>query len=269
MQKDNVSFPNFICSFGESVVEYEAALFNQPEPKWWQMLPIIGRKIHPYGPFHLWSRLLLVLMLICVCLGWPFVMAFDFELRLAYWQGVLALIFDIFLIIDLILNFFVAYYDPNDHLRLITDTHKIKERYLKRWFLVDLASSIPYELIYIHNDYRAFYILRFLKMLSFLRLMRYINVFTKYQVTPSQTFRLLWKIFRLLCLMLFSVHAVACLWFSVGSNQYDKGRPSWVDEENANIMFKTTTFRKYCASAYWSVVTLSTVGMLFCYVFGL
>ena len=255
-------YPNFICSFGDSIVEYEA-IFTETEPKLWQLLPIIGRRIHPYGPFHLFWRFLTVLMLICVCLGWPFVMSFNFELRLAYWQGILALVFDAFLIADIILNFFVAYYDPNDHLRLITDFKKIKHRYLKRWFIIDLLSSLPYELMYIHRGGDLAYILRFLKVLNFLRLMRYINVFTKYVVTPNGKIRVCWKIFRLLCLMLFSVHAFACLWFSVGKDQYEKGLTSWVDENNANIMIKTTTFRKYCASAYWSVVTLSTVGLSF------
>ena len=142
MKQQEEHFPSFICPYA-TLEEYEASIEEKQKiatEKWWLTMPIIGRKIHPYGPFHLWWRFFLIPMLICVCLGWPFVIAFEFQLELKYWQGVLAFIFDLFLICDLVMNFFVAYYDPNDHLRLITEFRKIKHRYLQTWFIVDFCS---------------------------------------------------------------------------------------------------------------------------------
>ena len=268
MQQEH--FPSFICPFA-SIEEFEASI-QEKENKltsqlWWLKLPVIGRKIHPYGPFHLWWRFCLIPMLVLVCLGWPFVIAFEFELLLKYWQGALAFIFDLFLLSDLFMNFFVAFYDPNDHLRLITDFTKIKHRYFKTWFIVDLCSSLPFEFIYLSNGdgsedtFDFFDFLRILKILSFVRLMRYINVYTKYQVTHDRNIRFMWRIFRLVCLMIISVHFAACLWFLVGRLSYENEESTWVDGDNADIMGDNIiTFRKYVASAYWSVVTLSTVG---------
>ncbi|KAJ1419981.1 RmlC-like jelly roll fold [Sesbania bispinosa] len=53
---------------------------------------------------------------------------------------------DFFFAVDIVLTFFVAYIDPTTHL-LVRDSKKIVIRYLSTWFLMDLASTIPYEAI--------------------------------------------------------------------------------------------------------------------------
>ncbi|KAI3885716.1 hypothetical protein MKX03_027906 [Papaver bracteatum] len=55
-------------------------------------------------------------------------------------------IVDAFFAIEILLTFFVAYVDPNTQL-LVRDSRKIALRYLKTWFLMDIASTVPFGLI--------------------------------------------------------------------------------------------------------------------------
>jgi hypothetical protein len=48
--------------------------------------------------------------------------------------------------IDIVLTFFVAYYDKLTYL-LVDKQGKIVMRYLKSWFLLDVISTIPYEFV--------------------------------------------------------------------------------------------------------------------------
>ncbi len=51
---------------------------------------------------------------------------------------------DAFFIVDLILNFFTGYYHRG---ALELDYKRIRRKYIRGWFWVDLFSSIPYDLI--------------------------------------------------------------------------------------------------------------------------
>ena len=55
---------------------------------------------------------------------------------------------DAFFFIDILINFFTAYYNSNNE--LVTDKFMIAKRYLRTWFLIDLIGCIPIQLFY--ND---------------------------------------------------------------------------------------------------------------------
>ena len=68
----------------------------------------------------------------------PFIISFVDET-----QGFLKLLesfIDIVFIIDMVLNFFVAYQEEDE---LVTSNKKIALHYLKGWFLCDLVASLP------------------------------------------------------------------------------------------------------------------------------
>jgi hypothetical protein len=50
-------------------------------------------------------------------------------------------IVDVIFFIDLVLNFFFAFYDETDE--LIDDRKEIMINYAKTWFLIDLATILP------------------------------------------------------------------------------------------------------------------------------
>ena len=50
---------------------------------------------------------------------------------------------NLFFIVDIVLNFFTAYKEQGE---IVFSKVKIRQRYLKSWFLVDVIASIPFEL---------------------------------------------------------------------------------------------------------------------------
>ncbi|PWA29948.1 potassium transport 2/3 [Artemisia annua] len=56
-------------------------------------------------------------------------------------------IVDAFFLVDLVLTFFVGFFDPRTQL-LIFDPKSIALRYLKTWFIPDLVSTLPFELCF-------------------------------------------------------------------------------------------------------------------------
>lgn len=88
---------------------------------------------------------------------------------------------DTFFLMDLVLNFRTGIVFE-DNTEIILDPKKIKQKYLKSWFVVDFVSSIPVDYIFlivekgidseVYKTARALRIVRFTKILSLLRLLR-------------------------------------------------------------------------------------------------
>ena len=53
---------------------------------------------------------------------------------------------DLIFLMDLVLNFFFAYYD--DEYMLVDDRGAIAKNYLRSWFTVDLIAIIPISLLF-------------------------------------------------------------------------------------------------------------------------
>ena len=163
-----------------------------------ERLPII----HPFGPFRLAWDMIVILELIYTSIEVPCkfrfrarttnqfdsyytdTLTFNVVLTLHDTAGVVALIIDLFLMTDILINFRTAFVDKYDHLHIITHPKLIARRYLSSWFLLDFVSSLPMEFLMplfvgSGNTYtevikvlRIFRLLRALKMLRVLRIFR-------------------------------------------------------------------------------------------------
>lgn len=87
---------------------------------------------------------------------------------------------DTFFAIDIVLTFFVAYIDGRTHL-LVRDPKKIAVRYLSTWFLMDMASTIPFEALayFFTGKHRVALSYSVLGLLRFWRLRRLNQLFTR------------------------------------------------------------------------------------------
>ena len=242
-------------------------------------LPII----HPYGPFRgIWDCIVMIL-LVYTCVEVPFTIAFGVDLRLtgnAAWAGILALIIDILLLCDVVLNFRTAYFDSLDDIKLVTNPRKIAHRYFYTWFFIDFISSFPFEFLIPNQSaagnvptyikaLRIIRLVRLVKLLRFFKMLRLIN--RLFKTLMSREMSSFFKIMRILCLMALSAHFCACGWYGAGyysllnKNVYDT---NWIIENNLalwndhehKIEFLETLFHRYSVSLYWSVVTLFTTG---------
>ncbi|KAJ1435020.1 RmlC-like jelly roll fold [Sesbania bispinosa] len=165
---------------------------------------------------------------------------------------------DFFFAIDIVLTFFVAYIDPTTHL-LVRDSKKIVVRYLSTWFLMDLASTIPYEAIgYLFTGKHKLGLPYFLLgMLRLWRIRRVKQFFTRLE--KDIRFSYFWvRCARLLSVTLFSVHCAGCLYYMLADHYPHQGK-TWIGAVIPN--FRETSLQiRYISAIYWSITTMTTVG---------
>lgn len=141
---------------------------------------------------------------------------------------------DICFSIDMLLNFFTAYFDDDDI--LISSRCAVIKNYLKFWFWVDFMSVFPLQLIFNFRNFTIF--LRFSKLpklykiTKISKLMRTARATRKEDTiwTKVQNFirsnpgidRILINLFSIVL----SCHLLACLWHYLAT--MDEGIDNWI-----------------------------------------
>lgn len=167
-------------------------------------------------------------------------------------------IVDIFFAVDIVLTFFVAYIDPRTQL-LVRDSTKIAKRYLSTWFLMDVASTIPFEAIgfLFTGKHQVGLCYSILGMLRFWRLRRVKKFFTRLE--KDIRFSYFWvRCARLLFVTLLLVHCAGCLYYLLADRYPHQGN-TWTSAVNPNFREKSLRYR-YISAIYWSMTTMTTVG---------
>lgn len=93
------------------------------------------------------------------------------------WWKIFDSVVDIFFLVDIILNFFMAFYDTR---HVLVDKHtKIATGYLSSWFIIDSLSIFPADLLFGGSDFtevaritKIGKLYRLVKMFKLLRLMK-------------------------------------------------------------------------------------------------
>lgn len=127
----------------------------------------------------------------------------------------------------------------------ITDREGIRDRYLKRWFAVDVAAIIPFDLIArlpgIEGS-RTADVIRLLGLLRVLRVARVIALQREWRVRASFNPALMRLSFFFFWIALFA-HWIACGWIELNGGEATN-----------------TALAPYQEGLYWTITTLTTVG---------
>jgi len=241
---------------------------------------------HPVGPLKCCWDAMVMIILIYTSIEIPYTLSFNITLTLNSVFGVIALLIDICLCIDIILNFRTAYFHKIDHLKLIIDPTSIAKHYLKGWFIIDLITSFPFHFIVpqtntTSNDsfdevttyikvLRIFRLLRVIKIMRLFKMVKLFDGILKRIVVREMLIAL--RLLKIVAFMLLYSHLCACVWYVVGCESQKKYGISWISE-NTNISHDcyydpsaingeqlTPVFERYSYAWYWSVVTLFTTG---------
>ncbi|XP_031285395.1 potassium channel AKT2/3 [Pistacia vera] len=167
-------------------------------------------------------------------------------------------IVDLFFAIDIVLTFFVAYIDPRTQL-LVRHPKKIAMRYISTWFLMDVASTIPFEALgyLITGKEKVGLSYSLLGILRFWRLRRVKQLFTRLE--KDIRFSYFWvRCARLLSVTLFLVHCAGCLYYLL-ADRYPHPGKTWIGAWNPNYR-ETSLWIRYISAIYWSITTMTTVG---------
>ena len=186
----------------------------------------------------------------------------------SYFIFLFNILIDIVFIIDIIINFCVAYYDFDE--LLIIEFHLIAKHYLKTWFIIDFISAIPFLTIFnIFNKKcknesflnHPFYGKNFFYLLILLRLLKIFkviwrNTFLKFlwhKLSKIRHFNIYGRLIINIITFFISLHIVVCAFIFIGKNDY----PNWISHFNhSNKNFKEL----YLIAVYYIITTLTTVG---------
>jgi len=155
--------------------------------------------------------------------------------------------FDIALIsifgLDLILNFITSYQVGNSE---ITDPSKIASRYLKGWFILDLLSTLPLDVMLASYIVGYSALIRSTRLIRLFRLVRIAQFMQKLSKTNIFNPAILRMVFLGFWVMIVA-HWAACGWIAVGGGNIG---PEWT----------ANGYLFYIRSLYWSITTMTTIG---------
>ena len=176
---------------------------------------------------------------------------------------------DMLYVMDLILNFMMAYEDADK--KLETRMKKIAVNYLGGWFTIDFLSCIPFQYIEIDTTGgsdagggslakllkipRMYKLVKILRLFKLVRLMKYSRSIKKI----LQAFKMNQGIKRMITVtitMLFLVHLMGCIFFLVAKFEEDSTE-TWISR--SELTYEPPS-RQYLFAVNWALQTLTTVG---------
>ncbi|XP_018087778.1 potassium voltage-gated channel subfamily H member 5 isoform X2 [Xenopus laevis] len=123
---------------------------------------------------------------------------------------VLDSVVDVIFLVDIVLNFHTTFVGPGGE--VISDPKLIRMNYLKTWFVIDLLSCLPYDIInaFENVDEGMSSLFSSLKVVRLLRLGRVARKLDHYLEYGAAVLVLLVCVFGLVA------HWLACIWYSIG-----------------------------------------------------
>ncbi|KAL6478258.1 hypothetical protein MHYP_G00140930 [Metynnis hypsauchen] len=131
-------------------------------------------------------------------------------------------IVDVIFLVDIVLNFHTTFVGPAGE--VISDPKLIRMNYLKTWFVIDLLSCLPYDVInaFENVDEGISSLFSSLKVVRLLRLGRVARKLDHYIEYGAAVLVLLVCVFGL------AAHWLACIWYSIGDYEV-------IDEEHNSV----------------------------------
>jgi len=178
---------------------------------------------------------------------------------------------DFIFFIDMCLQFFIMYQVPTKYGYVLEHRQSaIVMNYLKTWFVIDLFSTLPFDLVSMlvgeetKTAARAVKLVRLVRLLKLVRILRASRVFRRIEVRMSVTYQRLALVKFFVMLMLIT-HWMACLWALSLNLHDDEDLPRWVDsfedlEVNVEDKTRETSWKLYIACFYFTSYTITSVG---------
>lgn len=161
--------------------------------------------------------------------------------------------------LDIFVNFNTVYVDK-ERQEWELNRARIATRYFSFWFWIDVASTLPFDLIInsAGNNSRT-QALRFLRVLRLSRVAKLSRLFNleywEHILDPAIV-----NLVVILTRLIYFVHLLACLWHFIGLNLDNIGYSlTWLTNPNSDLALNNLSDR-YVASLYFCFVTILTIG---------
>ncbi|KAJ4792944.1 potassium channel protein [Rhynchospora pubera] len=209
--------------------------------------------------YQLWTKFILV---------WAVYSSFFTPMEFGFFRGLPEKLFLLDIagqaafMIDIVVNFFVAYCD-SDTYRMIYNRNSIALRYLKSTFILDFMACMPWDIIY-----KACGRKEEVRYLLWLRLTRVLKVtdFFKSLEKDIRINYLFTRIVKLLVVELYCTHTAACIFYYLATTVPESREGyTWIGSLQLGD-FSYSNFReidlgkRYWTALYFAIVTMATVG---------
>ncbi|XP_066501410.1 potassium voltage-gated channel subfamily H member 7-like [Hoplias malabaricus] len=199
----------------------------------------------------------MLLLMLCFNLTFLFQLFFNSTLSAV---KVIRYFLDVVFVFNIISRFYIGY---ESHGVVITDAQQVQLTYLRSWFITDLLSVLPLEVLRYASPE-----LHFMHFNRCLRVLRLFTIISSFSNEPD-TNKIHVELLRSFSIMVICVQVSACIWFHQACEAAYDGHPrrcpkmkGWLTllPEFSTNLKGATDLEYYAVSLYWAVITLTTVG---------
>ncbi|KAL4446027.1 hypothetical protein ABPG74_011019 [Tetrahymena malaccensis] len=222
--------------------------------------------IKPTSIFRIIWDFLSIIAILFSCFYNAYKISFDSSKNTDYaWYEILV---ECFFVTDIILNFFSAYYNPEDD-EVVYDLKLIAIRYItKGYFFLDIISTFPWQLV--DKNITVVKLLRMLRLPRFLKLVkedRFINVVntvlrysdTSDKVKTQFIFRYIYRNIQFILTGLSLAYFVSCIWYYMVIQLDDQNMQGKTFITQYGIQYMPD-WKKAVTNCYFVLTTFATVG---------
>lgn len=245
----------------KSMFQYRRESFNDnvnEDPSWEVDALKDGSDLTDYDEFYIDPRssfrrtwdLFIIFLVIYSAVAIPYYSAFSKKEK--GWKVGLDYSFDCLFILDIVFNFYTAYYDKFG--RLVASREKIKSNYFRTWFIIDILASFPFELFAsigssgIDRNSDIFSLFKFPRLLRLGRILKFIERLGVYAN--------IWRILRLLGIIILVLHWVTCLWHLIVCGSGDITYEDHGHLALCESHWDSPADNAYLQASYWAVLLL-------------
>ncbi|XP_054792357.1 potassium channel SKOR-like [Prosopis cineraria] len=216
--------------------------------------------IHPNNRWYrAWTKFILL---------WAVYSSFFTSMEFGFFRGlpedllILDIIAQIAFLVDIVLQFFVAYRDTQTYCMVYKRT-PIALRYIKSSFVIDLLGCLPWDFIYKASGRREE--LRYFLWIRSYRVRR-VNDFLQQLEKDIRVNYMFTRILKLLAVELYCTHIAACIFYYLATTLPPSQEGyTWIGSlelgDYSYSHFRDIDFgKRYITSLYFSIVTMATVG---------
>lgn len=225
------------------------------------------RPMDPHGGMKLSWDVCIGLMLLYSVASVPYLISFSSDDDPASALNVINRLIDVAFAIDIILNFISGYYEKD---RLETSFGRIAAHYLRGWFLLDVVTTVPFDLILNEELSRFNKFIRFVRISKLIRLLRLLRIMKIFRLATLfenlqelaliRIHPVILKILKLIFIVIFLAHVVGCIFFFLATIPEDGDTWITVVEKSGARVADLPPQSQYLVSVYWAITTMSTVG---------
>ncbi|KAK6127426.1 hypothetical protein DH2020_038815 [Rehmannia glutinosa] len=220
-----------------------------------------GLFIHPDNSkwYKAWEKFILI---------WAIYSSFFTPMEFGFFRGlpknlfVLDIVGQVAFLVDIILQFFVAYRDSHSY-KMVYNHNLIALRYLKSHFILDLLGCMPWDIIYKVVGRKEE--VRWLLFIRLTRVRKVIYFFQRMEKDIRINY-LFTRIVKLIAVELYCTHTAACIFYYLATTlPEEKEGYTWIGslklgDYSYSHFREIDIWKRYTTSLYFAIVTMATVG---------